>query len=128
MKIQQKQRIIQKLWGWICLAINILIITFFLSKKIVNFLCTGLLISVAIICYGFAKTLADRFKDNLSGTSVMIQYICMYVLTFLSVFRVSEYITSVSVLIVLVISCVLEFLVFLFITYWHVIRRFISNM
>lgn len=127
MKIQQKKRIIQKLWGWICLSINCLIISIFISKEVADFLSKGILLSVSIICYGVAKTQADKIKDDLSGTSVVIEYICLCLITLLSAIKVSDYLSSFSVLIVLAMSSFLELLIFLFITYWHTIRRFLFH-
>lgn len=122
MKFQQRKRVIQKLWGWISLSINCLVITTFLQEKITGLLTKGILLSVLILCYGVVKTRADKRKDDLSGVSVLIEYICVYIITFLSAFKVIVYLSSISLLLALTITSVIELLVFLFITYWRTIQ------
>ena len=128
MKYQHKKRIIQKLWGWICLAVNCMIISIFLAEKVADFLNKGMLLSILIVLYGISKLQADKAKSDLSGTSVVIEYICIFVITLLCAFRVSDDLSSLSVLIVSAISCSVEFAVFLLITYWHTIRRLFLRM
>lgn len=124
MKFQQKKSIILKLWGYVCLAINCFIISIFLAEKVSGFLGSGGILSILIIGYGAVKTQADKAKNDLSGTSVAIEYICVYLLTFLAAFKVMSYLSSFSLLIVLAISSLIEFIIFLFITYYHTIRHF----
>lgn len=128
MKYQHKKRIIQKLWGWICMAFNCMIITIFLADKVTDFLNKGILLSFLIILYGIGKLQADKAKNDRSGISVVIEYICIFAITLLCAFRVSDYLSSLSVLIVSAISCSVEFVVFLLITYWHTIRRLFLRM
>lgn len=127
MNHQQKKRILQKLWGWICLSINCIIMAIFLTHKFDDLRRAAIGLSVVIICYGIMKTIVDKNKNDLSGASVAIEYICVFILTFLSAFKVLEYLPSISLLITLVLSSVAELLVFLLITYWYVIRRFFSQ-
>ena len=124
MKIQCKKRVVQKLWGWACLSINCLIMTLFLGEKFADYLMGGILLSLLILCYGVVKTQADKSKDNLSGISVAIEYVCVYIITFLSEFKVTENLSSFALLGVLAIASLSELLGFLLITYWDTIRNF----
>lgn len=124
MRFHQKKRIIQKLWGYVCLAINCFIISIFLTEQVSNFLGSGGILSILIIGYGVVRARVDKVTNDLSGTSVAIEYICVYILTFLAAFEVLPYLSSFSLFIVLAISSLVEFIIFLFITYYHTIRRF----
>ena len=124
MRFHQKKRIIQKLWGYVCLAINCFIISIFLTEQVSNFLGSGGILSILIIGYGAVRARVDKVTNDLSGTSVAIEYICAYILTFLAAFEVLPYLSSFSLFIVLAISSLVEFIIFLFITYYHTIRRF----
>lgn len=124
MKVQQKKRAVQKLWGWACLSINCLIIALFLGEKVADYLTRGGLLSLVILCYGVIKTCSDMSKDNLSGTSVLVEYVCVYILTFLSAVKVVTYLSSIALLLWLVVVSLVELFVFLLITYWHTIRNF----
>lgn len=121
---QQKKRIIQKLWGWVCLSINCLVVTLYLSGQRAELLNGGILLSVLTICYGAIKTQMDKLKGDTSVATVAIEYICVYIITFLLGFKMASYLSSVSVLITLVVVSLAEMLIFLFITYWYAIRRF----
>lgn len=121
---QQKKRIIQKLWGWVCLSINCLVVSLYLSGQHAELLNSGILLSVLIICYGAIKTQMDKLKGDTSIATVAIEYVCVYIITVLLGFKMASYLSSVSVLIALVVVSLAEMLIFLFITYWHAIRRF----
>lgn len=123
MQSKQKKRMIQKLWGWICLAINCLVISLHLTGQHGELL-GGILLAILTICYGVIKTRLDKLKGDISVASVAIEYICIYIITFLAGAKVASYILSVSVLISLVIATIGEILIFIFITYQGNIRHF----
>lgn len=120
---QQKKRMIQKLWGWVCLSINCLVASLHLTGQRPELLGGGILLSVLTICYGAIKTQMDKLKGDTSVVTVVIEYICVYIITFLAGFKMASYLSDVSVLIALVIASLVEMLIFLFITYWNAIRR-----
>ena len=124
MQSKQKKRMIQKLWGWICLAINCLVMSLHLTGQHGELLGGGILLAILTICYGVIKTQLDKLKGDISVASVAIEYICIYLITFLAGAKVASYILSVSVLISLVIATIVEILIFIFITYQGNIRRF----
>ena len=124
MQTQQKKRMLQKLWGWICLSINCLVVALHLTGQRAELLSSGIFFSVMPICYGVIKTQMDKRKGDTSVISVAIEYVCVYIITFLLGFKMVSYLSSVSVMIALLIASVAEMLVFLLITYWHTIRRF----
>ena len=124
---QQKKRIIQKLWGWVCLSINCLVVSLYLSGQHAELLNSGILLSVLIICYGAIKTQMDKLKGDTSIATVAIEYVCVYIITVLLGFKIAFYLSSDSVLITLVVVSLAEMVMFLFITYWHAIRRFFSQ-
>lgn len=124
MKMQQKKRIVQKLWGWFCLSINCLIMTLLLREKFADYLTSGILLSLSIFGYGVAKTQLDKSKNDLSGVSVAIEYICIYLITFLSAFKITALLSTVRLLPWLTIVSLIELLIFLLITYWHPIQKF----
>ena len=119
----QKRRIIQKLWGWICLSINCLVMSLYLAGQHTQLLSGGILLSVLTICYGALKTQMDKLKGDTSVITVVIAYVCVYIITFLAGFKVASYLSDASVLNALVIASLAEMLIFLFITYWNAIRR-----
>ena len=127
MQHQKRKRIIQKLWGWICLAINCVIMTVYLAEQRAELLGGGILFAVLIICYGAVKTQMDKTKEDMSITSVVIEYGCVYMITFLAGFKVGYDLPSVSVLVALVIASVAELLVLFCINYWNAIHRFIEK-
>ena len=127
MQNQQKKRTTQKLWGWICLSINCIVVSMHLAGQHAEFLNRGILFSVLIICYGAMKTQLDKIKDDTAVVSIAIEYVCVYILTFLSGFKIADYLSSFSVLIALVITSLAELLIFLFITYRYAVRRFFSQ-
>ena len=124
MKMQQKKRIVQKLWGWFCLSINCLIMTLLLREKFADYLTSGILLSLSIFGYGVVKTQLDKSKNDLSGVSVAIEYICIYLITFLSAFKITALLSTVRLLPWLTIVSLIELLIFLLITYWHPIQKF----
>lgn len=69
----------------------------------------------------------NKLKDDTSIASVAIEYVSLYIITFLLGFKTASYLSSVSVLIALVIVSLAEMLIFLFITYWLAIRRFLRG-
>lgn len=87
----------------------------------------GILLSVLTIGYGVIKTQMDKLKGDISVASVAIEYICIYIITFLGGYKVAAYIPSVSVLIALVIATIVEILILFFITYLGKIRRFFTK-
>ena len=127
MQHQKRKRIIQKLWGWICLAINCVIMTVYLAEQRAELLGGGILFAVLIICYGAVKTQMDKTKEDMSITSVVIEYGCVYMITFLAGFKVAYDLPSVSVLVALVIASAAELLVLFCINYWNAIHRFIRK-
>ena len=124
MRNQQKNRIIQKLWGWICLSVNCLVMSLHLAEQQVVLFKCGILFSVLTVCYGAIKTQMDKLKGDTAVTSVVIEYVCVYIITFLLGFKIASTLSSASVLIALLIVSLAEMLVFFFITYRHVICRF----
>lgn len=119
----KKKRIIQKLWGWISLAINCLVLSVHLTDQYAELLGGCILLTILTIGYGVIKTQMDKLKGDISVASIAIEYICIYIITFLAGFKVTSYIPSVSVLIALVIATIVEILIFFFITYQGNIRR-----
>lgn len=127
MKHQQKRRILQKLWGWICLSVNCMVATLFLAHTDKEFLVSGAALSISTICYGFVKTYRDKSKDDLSGVSVAIQYICIYIITLVIALKLSDYLSSFSPLIYLSVISLIELLVVLVLTNWCVIKRILRK-
>ena len=124
---QKRKRIIQKLWGWFCLSINYLIMSLHLIRQNTALFYGGILVSVSTICYGALKTQADKLKGDTSVASIVIEYVCVYIITFLSGFEIASYFGAGSVLIVLAIASLVELLVFLIITNLLAIRHFFNN-
>lgn len=124
MQNQQKKRIIQKLWGWICLSVNCFVMSFHLTGQHAEFLKGGILLSLLTICYGAIKTQMDKLKGDTSVASIVIEYVCVYIITFLIGFKLATYLPSVSVLISLIIASLAEMFLFLLFTYWRAICRF----
>ena len=124
---QQKKRVLQKLWGWACLSINCLVVSLYLSGQHAELLNGGILLCALPVCYGILKTQMDKRKGDISVAAVAIEYICVYIITFLLGFKTASYLSSVSVLIALAVASLAEMLVFLCITYWYAIRRFLRN-
>lgn len=125
---QQKKRVLQKLWGWICLSVNCLVVSIYLSGQHAQLLNGGILLCALPVCYGILKTQMDKRKGDTSVAAVAIEYVCLYIITFLLGFKTASYLSSVSVLIALVIASLAEMLVFLFVTYWYGICRFLRNL
>ena len=117
MQKQQKKRIIQKIWGWICLSINCLVMSLHLTGQYTEFLKYGILLSILTIFYGTIKTQMDKLKGDTSVTSIVIEYVCVYIITFLAGFKLTNYLPSASVLISLIIASLAEMLLFLFFSY-----------
>lgn len=124
MRNQQKKRVILKLWGWICLALNCLVGFLHLAEHRAEFLNLGIFLAMLTICYGVIKTNLDRLKGDTSITSIVIEYVCVYLLTYVMAFKLAEYLTSALVLISLTISSLVEMLVFMLIAYWRSIYHF----
>ena len=125
MKNKQRKQTIQKLWGWICLSVNCLVVALHLSGQ---FLVGGILLSVLTACYGVIKTHLDKVKGDISVAAIAIEYVCVYIITFLLGLKVASSLASVSVLIVLAIVSLAEMLIFIFITYWRAICRFFCHI
>jgi len=123
MKMQHKKRIAQKLWGWFCLSINCLIMVLFLGEKFADYLIGGVLLSILIFCYGVVKTQNEKNKDDLSGVSVAIEYICIYLITFLSAFKLTAHFSITALLPWLTILSLVELFIFLLITYWRTVQK-----
>lgn len=124
MQNQQKKRIIQKLWGWICLSVNCLVVSLHLTEQYAEFLKGGILLSLLTICYGVIKSQMDKLKGDTSVASIVIEYVCVYILTFLMGFKLATNLSSVSVLISLIIASLAEISLFLIFTYWGAICSF----
>lgn len=124
MQNQQKKRVIQKLWGWLCLSANCIVMTLHLAEQHAEFLKGGVILSILTICYGAIKTQMDKLKGDTSVASVVIEYVCVYIITFLIGFKMATYLSTVSVLISLIIASLVEMILFLFLTYWRAICRF----
>ena len=127
MQNQQKKRTIQKLWGWICLSVNCLVMSIHLTGQYAEFLKVGILLSLLIISYGAIKTQMDKQKGDTSVTSIVIEYVCVYIITFLMGIKLATNLPSVSVMISLIIATLAEMLLFLFFTYWRTICRFLCQ-
>ena len=123
MSHQQKKRILQKLFGWIFLSANCLVATLFLGDKNEHFLVRGLFLSALIICYGALKTYRDKRKSDFSGMSVAIQYICVYVITFVATFKLADYLSSIVLLTTMCVVSLTELLAFVVFTNWGDIKR-----
>ena len=119
----QKKRNMQKLWGWICLSINFLIVSLHLTNQDKKLLYGGILLSVLTICYGTIKTQMDKLKGDTAYVTIVIEYVCVYIITFLLGIKIASYILSVSVLIALVIASLTEILILVLIIYWQTIRH-----
>ena len=124
MQYQQKKRIILKLWGWICLAANCLIMALHLAEQRAEFLIPGIFLAISAVGYGAIKTKLDKLKGDTSTTSIVVEYVCVYLLTFIMGFKLSDYLTSASVLISLMLSSLGEMLVFVLLAYWRSVCRF----
>ena len=123
MNNQQKKRIFQKLWAWICLSINILVAFLYLARQYANSINRGIILSVLTACSGVLRAQLYKLTDDTSVTSVVIKYVCLFIITFLLGFKTASYLSSFSVLIALAIASFAEILVFFIITYWHAIRH-----
>lgn len=128
MKVQKKRRIAQKLLGRISLSINGFVMVLFLVKKNTALLSGGILLFIVSLWHSVSRTSYDKSVDDLSKISIIIEYIAVYIITFLSAFKVAEYLSSVAVLIVLTIFSIAELLAFLLITYWYSILRFFQKI
>ncbi len=120
----QKKRIVQKLWGWICLAVNCFVVFLYLAEQREELLGVGILSSALTICYGVLKTHLDKLKGDTSLTSVVIEYVCLYIITFLLGLKATSDLSSLSVLIALAITSLFKICIFLLITYWCAIRQY----
>lgn len=125
MRIQQKKRIIIKLWGWGCLSINCLVVSLYLAGQHSELLNGGILFAILTVGYGVLKTQLDKIKGDTSVATIIIQYICVYIITFVLGFKASSYLSSDHVLFALVVTSLAEMLVLLCITYWYTIYRLI---
>ena len=127
MKNQRKKQTSQKLWGWGCLSINCIVISIYLSDSHPELLKGSVLLSVLVFCYGVIKTQMDKLKGDTSIATIAMEYICVFILTFVLGFKTAFHLSSVSVLIALLVVSFVEMLIFLLITYWHAIRRFLRE-
>ena len=127
MKNKQRKRTIQKLWGWICLSVNCLVVALHLSGQYAELWVGGILLSVLTASYGVIKTHLDKAKGDISVAAIAIEYACVYIITFLLGLKAASSLASVSVLIVLAIVSLAEMLIFIFITYWRAICRFFCH-
>lgn len=123
MQMLKKKRILLKLWGWISLSVNLLIISLYVLEQNAKFPHSAIVLCVIPICYGAIKTYVDKGKGDISVASIVIEYICVYIITFLLALKMLSYLSSLAVLIALLIAFVAEMLVFLLIAYWHTIKR-----
>ena len=69
----------------------------------------------------------DKVKGDMSVVTVVIEYVCVYIITFVLGFKMASDLSSVSVLITLVIVSFLEILIFLIVNYWNYLRVFFSK-
>ena len=127
MMMNQKKRILQKLWGWTCLSINCLAVSFHLTGQYEELRKVAILLSLSPVCYGVFKTQMDKVKGDMSVVTVVIEYVCVYIITFVLGFKMASDLSSVSVLITLVIVSFLEILIFLIVNYWNYLRVFFSK-
>ena len=127
MNAYQKKRILQKLWGWLCLSINCLIFTLYLANNIPQ--CPGIIVLLPLLVfnYGLGKTGSDIYKNDLTGISVAIEYIGICITTLVAIIKISSYLLSTSLIILSTIFAFIECLVFLLITYWYRISRFFTR-
>lgn len=95
----------------------------FLGEKFADYLIGGVLLSVLIFCYGVVKTQNEKNKDDLSGVSVAIEYICIYLITFLSAFKLTAHFSIIALLPWLTILSLVELFIFLLITYWRTVQK-----
>ena len=126
-KNQRKKRILQKLWGWICLSINCLVVSFHLTGQYEELRNVAIFLSASPVCYGALKTQIDKVKGDMSVVTVVIEYICVYIITFVLGFKIASDLASISVLITWVIVAFVEILIFLIITYWSFLRGFMKK-
>ena len=127
MKNQQKKRILQKLWGWISLSINCFVISFHLTGQYEDLRNSAMLLSALPVCYGALKTQIDKVKGDMSVITIVIEYLGVYIITFVLGFKIAEELVSISVLITLVIVTFIEILLFLIITCWNFLRGFLMK-
>lgn len=127
MKFQQRKQIFLKLWGWICLSLNCLIVATFLSDKNAKFLGVGIIISIAMLGYGVIKTYRDKIMHDFSGVSLAIQYVCTYIITLIMSLKASDYLASLIPIKTLAIASLLEMIVFLAIIWFRFIKRIIFS-
>lgn len=121
---QKKKRIILKLWGWISLGVNCLVMFLHLAKERAEFLIPGIFLAISTIGYGIMKTKLDKRKGDISITPIVIEYVCVYLLTFIMGFKLADELISASVLISLMIASLIEMLLVLLFTYWRPVYRF----
>lgn len=107
------------------MPINCFYLTLIMAGKDTSFLFKGMAFVVLLLWQGVSRTQLDKAKDALSGMSVVVEYVGIYIMTFVSAVYVSTDIRSLVPLYVTIIISLVEILVFLLITYWYPIRRFV---
>ena len=126
LKNEQKKRIIQRMWAWICFALNILIVAFYLKDKKELFY-GSLMLAVIVLNYGIGKINADIRKGDFSIEGVVIEYIGFFVITIMGAFKITEYLRTLSVLITIIVSSIVELMVLLILNNWSTISLFFSK-
>ncbi len=123
MQNQKTKRILQELWIWISISANCLIAALHLTEQ--EYRSRGILFAVMTMGFGVLKIWAEKDKGGISFARIVIDCVCMYILTFLVGINLASYLPTVSVLNVLGIAVIIETLIFLCITYWHRLCRFL---
>ncbi|MBR2339709.1 MAG: hypothetical protein IKA74_02620 [Clostridia bacterium] len=101
MTIYKKTKVIQKLWGWISLDINLLVFALLMwaEKGEKRFLIYGLIAFFIVLIYCIGKVGSDITTDNLTNGIIVFEYICMFVLCLFGIYKVYDYSTLTKTLI-----------------------------
>ena len=127
MQLQQRKRIFLKLWGWLCLSLNCLIIAILVSEKNPNFLEKGIFISIVAFWLGIVKTHRDKILNDFSKVSLGIQYLCTYIITAGMAVKASNYLMSFVPIIVLASVSIVEMMIFCSILWFRAIQHFVVH-
>ena len=106
-----KYRMALKLYGWICLAVDQFVLSIILSAHFNSLWIGGVILCVCVVTYGFIRTQRDKYTDNTSIVSIVVQYVCICFLLFGGYLRAAEYVASLFPLLVLGIACVSELII-----------------
>lgn len=85
MKLQLKTMVIHKIFGWVCFFINDLIMwisIYYINRNLeFDYVLFGIASVVAIGAYGALKIWRDIGVNDLGTSSVIVEYICVFIIS-----------------------------------------------